>query len=63
MAWVWIANALVIAIMTGLFFVADAAGPWLCGAFFLGFVTCYIGFRCWRFDRDEPVIKDRSPQE
>ena len=49
--WLWLMNAMVLFGLLGLVWLADAAGPWLCGAFLVGFFTCYIGFRCWRFDK------------
>jgi hypothetical protein len=47
-------NAVVIAILGGIAYIATLAGPIVVWSFMGGFFTCYILFKCWRFDYDPP---------
>ena len=56
MIWVIVANALTIIALGALYFLANASGWQLCLAWLFGYFFCYIQFRCWRMDKDEPPL-------
>lgn len=53
---IWILNAIVLAIVMGVAYLASIAGWQLCLAYIVGFLVCYIGYGVWRYDYDDPVI-------
>lgn len=60
MLWALLANAISIAVLGGVYYLAKEAGPALGGAWLLGFFSCYVIFKCWRVDKaDQPVIRGR----
>jgi len=54
--WPFLATLTTIAILSGLYFIANTAGPALCTAWLVGFFSCYVIFKCWRQDRGGPPL-------
>lgn len=59
----WVMSLAVIGILAGFGYSLKWAGPEFCYGLIAGFTTCYVLFRCWRFDYDEPIVPlDSSDQ-
>lgn len=51
----WVMSLAVICILASFGYSLKWAGPEFCYGLIAGFLTCYVLFRCWRFDYDEPM--------
>jgi hypothetical protein len=49
-----LANIAVVAVLGVIALIAKEVGPWVCLGWLGGFFSCYVIFRCWRFDKDPP---------
>lgn len=54
-------NLAVIAILVAFAYFLKWAGTEFCVGLIAGFSACYVLFRCWRFDYDEPTEPINSP--
>jgi fatty acid desaturase len=52
---VWAMNLAVLAALAALAYFMQWMGPAFVYGWLGGFAFCYIAFRCWRFDYDEPT--------
>lgn len=60
---VWLMNLAVIAILSALVYFLRWAGTEFCVGLIVGFLWCYIAFKCWRFDYDEPTDQPAPPHQ
>lgn len=55
-------NLAVIAVLSVLAYSLRWTGTEFCVGLIVGFAVCYVLFRCWRFDYDEPTGQPEPPR-
>jgi hypothetical protein len=60
---VWLMNVAVVAIITGIAYLAKWIGPEFCFGWIGGFAFCYIAFQNWKKDYDEPTEPEAPPRQ